>query len=109
MNTKRSAIIVVFSLVGMAWAVAAENAPKAATASGTPCMDMLHLFTAPDVPALSPSEIAVAERGANGITRDDLPGGGLARHPMLYVGENYNKMFLVKDGKVIWTYSTGSG
>jgi hypothetical protein len=27
---------------------------------------------------------------------------------MLFVGENYNKMFLVKDGKVIWTYSTGS-
>ena len=28
---------------------------------------------------------------------------------MLYVGENYNKMFLVNDGKVIWTYSTGTG
>ena len=26
---------------------------------------------------------------------------------MLYVGENCNKMFLVHDGKVIWTYSTG--
>ena len=39
----------------------------------------------------------------------DLPGNGLAQHPMLYVGENYNKMFLVNDGKVIWTYSTGKG
>ena len=27
---------------------------------------------------------------------------------MLYVGEGYDKMFLVKDGKVIWTYSTGT-
>jgi len=28
---------------------------------------------------------------------------------MLYVGEGYNKMFLVNDGKIIWTYSTGNG
>ena len=34
---------------------------------------------------------------------------GLAQHPMLYVGENYTKMFLVNDGKVIWTYPTGTG
>jgi outer membrane protein assembly factor BamB len=37
-----------------------------------------------------------------------LPGNGLAQHPMLYVGENYTKMFLVDDGKVIWTYQTGN-
>ena len=28
---------------------------------------------------------------------------------MLYIGEDYNKMFLVNDGKVIWTYPTGKG
>jgi len=28
---------------------------------------------------------------------------------MLYVGENYTKMFLVNDGKVIWTFQTGPG
>jgi len=28
---------------------------------------------------------------------------------MLYVGEGYNKMFLVNQGKIIWTYSTGKG
>ena len=38
-----------------------------------------------------------------------LPGKGLAQHPMLYIGENCNKMFLVNKGKVIWTYSTGGG
>jgi hypothetical protein len=38
-----------------------------------------------------------------------LPGNGLAQHSMLYVGENYTKMFLVNDGKVIWTYQTGPG
>lgn len=28
---------------------------------------------------------------------------------MLYIGEGYNKIFLVKDGKIAWTYSTGPG
>jgi hypothetical protein len=38
-----------------------------------------------------------------------LPGNGLAQHPMLYIGEGYNKILLINGGKVIWTYSTGSG
>jgi hypothetical protein len=37
------------------------------------------------------------------------PATALAQHPMLYVGENYSKMFLVNNGKVIWTYQTGKG
>ena len=72
-------------------------------------MDVLHLFTAADVPAFAPTEIAASDKWTNGITRSDLPGNGLAQHPMLYVGENCDKMFLVNDGKVIWTYSTGNG
>jgi len=28
---------------------------------------------------------------------------------MLYIGEGYNKMFLVDQGKIVWTYSTGPG
>lgn len=79
----------------------------AETSAATPCMDVLHLFTAPEVPAFAPSEIAVPDRPADGFVRPGLPGGGLARYPMLYVGENHNKMFLVKDGKVIWTYAIG--
>ena len=39
-----------------------------------------------------------------------LPGKGLAQHPFLYTGEwDYRKtnqtMFVVRDGKVVWTYS----
>jgi hypothetical protein len=39
-----------------------------------------------------------------------LPGNGLARHPFLYTGEwDYRKtnqtIFVVRDGKVVWTYS----
>ncbi|WP_265594605.1 hypothetical protein [Haloferula sp. BvORR071] len=75
----------------------------------TPCMDVLHLFTAENVPAFAPTEIKIPDRGTNGVTRSDLPGKGLAQHPMLYVGENCNRMFLVKDGKVIWTFDTGNG
>ncbi len=70
-------------------------------------MDALRLFTAANVPAFGPSEIVCSETHTNGITRGALPGNGLAQHPMLYVGENCNKMFLVNKGKVIWTYSTG--
>lgn len=38
-----------------------------------------------------------------------LPGNGLAEHDMIYVGEGLNRIFLVKDGKVTWTYDTGAG
>lgn len=95
--------------VGTSAALAAEDGSQRGKRSATPCMDVLHLFTAPDVPAFAPSEVAVPERGAKGITRSGLPGNGLAQHSMVYVGENYNKMFLITNGKVIWTYSTGTG
>jgi len=38
-----------------------------------------------------------------------MPGNGLAQHPMLYIGEGCNKMFLINEGKIVWTYSTGKG
>lgn len=80
--------------------------------SATPCMDVLHLFTAPDVPAMGPAEAPVAPtRWMTNppATPPNLPGKGLAQHPMLYCGESYNKMFLINNGKIIWTYSTGGG
>ncbi len=39
----------------------------------------------------------------------ERPGRGIAQHPMLYAGEGYNTIFIVKDGKVVWSYSTGPG
>jgi len=74
-----------------------------------PCMDVLSLFTAANVPAMSPEEEFVACGNPNAIVPANLPGNGLSQHPMLYVGENCNKMYLVKDGKTIWSYSTGKG
>ncbi len=76
----------------------------------TPCMAQLGRFTAPDVPAMSPAETeSPAAKWTNAVTPAGLPGRGLGQHPMLYVGENYTKMFLVNHGRVIWTYQTGKG
>ena len=57
------------------------------------------------MPVLGPAE-SPAPIGAwtNGVTPPGLPGLGLAQHPMLYAGENYNKMFLIKDGQVLWEH-----
>ena len=76
----------------------------------TPLMKILDRFTAPDVPAFAPEEIeAPTGSWLNAPTPANLPGKGLAQHPMLYIGEGYNKIILVNNGKVIWTYSTGKG
>lgn len=96
-----------FSTVGAISILTGCYSPTAKTSTATPCMDALRLFTAANVPAFAPSEIACSESHTNGITRSGLPGKGLAQHPMLYVGENCNKMFLVNGGKAVWTYSTG--
>jgi len=62
------------------------------------------------VPAIGPAETeSPAGNWTNAPAVAGLPGKGLAQHPMLYVGENFTKMFLVNNGKVIWTYQTGKG
>ncbi|MGB6430322.1 MAG: hypothetical protein WBF06_07030 [Candidatus Acidiferrales bacterium] len=83
-----------------------QRAPKS---KPSPLMAQLARFTASDVPALGPAEIAVAPRSWDQPIPPGLPGNGAAQHPMLYVGEGYNKIFLVNGGKIIWTYSTGTG
>ena len=95
------------------WAQVNHNSKKGSvgkSAQQTPCMDVLHLFTAPNVPALGPAEefVPFVSR-VDSTAPANLPGNGLAQHPMLYVGENCNIMFLIKDGKPIWTYSIGKG
>lgn len=72
-------------------------------------MALLDQFTAPGVPSLAPSETAVPPLKWDKPIPSDLPGKGLAEHPMLYIGEGYNKIFLINDGKIIWTYATGGG
>ena len=76
----------------------------------TPLMGLLDRFTAANVPVLGPAETEVpSPKWTNAPTPPNLPGNGLAQHPMLYAGESYNKLFIVRDGKILWTYSTGGG
>src|SRR5665213_811830 len=79
--------------------------------SATPLMDLLGQFTASDVPVLGPAETEVPEKKWDSSipVPPNLPGDGISQHPMLYIGEGYNKIFLINKGKPIWTYSTGSG
>lgn len=75
-------------------------------------MEILELFTAPDVPERGAEEEEIDEPAwqvGTEATPSSYPGNGLAQHPMLYIGEGCNRMFLIKDGKIIWTYDTGKG
>jgi hypothetical protein len=85
------------------------QATQPTRSSPAPLMAILNRFTAPDVPELGPGETPVKPLSPGKPAPAGLPGNGLAQHPMLYIGEGYNKMFLISDGKIIWTYSTGGG
>jgi hypothetical protein len=108
MKIKNSVLFIAFSVICSTF-VFAQKPSKTETAAKnvTPCMDALRLFTASNVPAMASEEEFAPLINSTEPTPADLPGNGLAQHPMLYVGENCNRMFLVKDGKVIWTYNTG--
>jgi hypothetical protein len=114
MNAKLRSLLAAFLAVGVAAISTGCRTPQAATSApvsfATPCMAVLGRFTADDVPAMSTNEVeAPVGKWTNAVTPAGLPGNGLAQHPMLCVGENYNRMALVNDGKVVWSYSTGKG
>ena len=102
MNRLGSAIVVFSTLV----ALACFGALPALSAE-TIADKVLSQFTAADVPKTSPNE---ADPGkpfwlegldpAAGLSANaNLPGKGIAQHPMLYAGELYNKLFLVNNGQ----------
>jgi hypothetical protein len=81
-----------------------------AGAPGAPLLGLLSQFTAPDVPMRGPQEGPPTAR--SWTAPDTLPmhpGHGLAEHPMLYAGEGFNTIFLVNEGKVIWSYASPAG
>lgn len=75
----------------------------------TPSLAALPRFTAPDVPALGPTEVSTVPNWPVPTQLPRLPGDGLAQHPMLYAGEGYNVLLLVNQGRVIWKYQAGPG
>jgi hypothetical protein len=108
MNINLRSLLATFLTIGLVATLTGCHTPTTKIASVTPCLDVLHLFTSTNVPATGPDETeSPAGKWTNGIMPPNLPGNGLAQHSMLIVGENYDKMFLVHDGKIIWTYSTG--
>lgn len=75
-----------------------------------PLLRVLPLFAAASVPVRGPMESAPTPRNWTApATLPTRPGNGIAQHPMLYVGENYDRITLVNDGKVVWTYDTTPG
>jgi len=73
---------------------------------------LLPLFTDPAVPAFASAEAEIdppSWRVSDPDPSVSLPGGGLARHSMLLVGEGCNRMFLVHGGRIIWTFDAGKG
>ena len=87
-----------------------DNLLTVDSSTSTPALAVLSQFTAGDVPEVGPEEIPIDPPNWKvSEANPNLPGKGLAQHPMLYIGEGCNKMFLINDGKVIWTYSTGKG
>ncbi len=84
-------------------------AVHATGSNARPLLKQLHRFSAADVPVLGPEEEPVAPLAAQNPAPTGLPDKGASQHPMLYIGEGYNKMFLINHGKTQWTYSTGGG
>jgi len=86
----------------------------ASMAQDAPLLKVLDQFTAPDVPPRGPTEPGPTTRtwwdpATQPSTLPAPAGDGIAQHPMLYAGEGYNTIYLVNNGKVIWTYSSGRG
>lgn len=76
--------------------------------SGSPLAEAISQFTDANVPTRGSAESEPLPRNwPEPTSTPSLPGKGLAQHSMLYAGEGYNTIFLVKDGKVVWTYSAG--
>lgn len=81
----------------------------AQSSNARPLVKQLPRFTAADVPSMAPEELPERLLVAKHPARTGLPDKGASQRPMLYIGEGYNKIFLVNHNKIRWTYSTGGG
>ncbi|HEV2646824.1 MAG TPA: hypothetical protein VGU46_10715 [Acidobacteriaceae bacterium] len=81
----------------------------AQSASDKPLLKQLPRFSAAGVPATAPEELPVGDLHAKKPMPTGLPSGGASQRPMLYIGEGFNRIFLIDKGKTIWKYDTGPG
>src|SRR5665213_909362 len=86
-----------------------QEAKSTHRSGNAPLMKLLPRFESASVPAMAAEEVEPPNFHPGAPQPEGLPGKGIAQHPMLYIGEGYNKMFLVNHGKIVWTYSTGPG
>ena len=98
-----------FALFALCSASSGQNATTKKRPAAAPLTSILDRFTAPGVPAMGPGESEVPALKWDKPIPAGLPGNGMAQHAMVYVGEGYNKILVVNKGKIIWTYSTGTG
>lgn len=77
-----------------------------AAAGPTPSLVALEPFVHRTGSALGPAEVATPPNWPL-----PAPGAavGLNGHPMLYVGEGHNVLYLIHGGAVVWTYQFGPG
>jgi hypothetical protein len=101
-------LVLIFAVIGIFLSIS-KSLVAAGTQSAKPLMKLMALFSAPNVPQMGPAEAEAPPIKNAKPPVTGLPGKGMAEHPMLYVGEGYNKILLVDHGKIIWTYSTGPG
>ena len=79
-----------------------QDAPSTKPSSKAPLIKLLPRFESASVPVMSPEEVEPPNFHPGARQPEGLPGNGLAQHPMLYIGEGYNKMFVVNHGKIVW-------
>jgi hypothetical protein len=80
-----------------------QDASAAKSSAAAPLMAMLECFTAADVPALGSAE-AEAPCGdwTNAPTPANLPGKGLAQHPMLYLDQTSVDRNIDAESSGVW-------
>ena len=79
---------------------------------GKPLAHAVSLYLRDDLPAWGPAEEEtepIPEIPGAGACPASYPGNGLAEHPMLWVGEGDNRMFLIVNGRIRWVFHAGKG
>lgn len=76
-----------------------------------PLEEALEKYETGSIPEWGEAEAPIDEITWETVESDtsDFPGGGLSRCDMLYIGEGHNRMYIVRGGKIIWTYDAGKG
>ncbi len=76
--------------------------------ANTPCLDVLSRFHAVDPAYRAPEELPSDPPKWPPVIDENLPGDGMNHFPFIYVGEEDGRIMVVDDGRVIWSYDTGS-